>query len=255
MATRSCFLRNVIAATVMLAGCGAGLGDPPPADAQASPHPHPHPHADAEAPDGGTAPDFAPATTGWVLLDDFEGQGRGSIPVFWSVHTGTTPLSPGEAPTAATEPPRGGSSLSARLTGGQVSGGADMNVHHHFDWSRPFSAVRFWARSGTAGPAEVIVALTEISPPAGYFPALRAGRPWLARRVSVGPEWREHVVELDLLAPEGPGTPTPVFGPAGQGGGTELHFIVPEDRAYDLWLDDVYLRCREGAPPVAPCTD
>ena len=90
------------------------------------------------------------------------------------------------------------------------------------------------------------MSLTDIrSPSESYFAGLRAGRPWQAVRVRLTPQWQQITVRFDQLAPEGPGQAVPLVGGAANAG-SELHFVVPESRAYDVWIDDIELGCRPG---------
>lgn len=177
-----------------------------------------------------TAVDTAPAPREWINLETCEGDP--GFPVLWFGGPGCEPL----------VPPRGSSRLGLHFVSTHAAENGDLTTHHHFDWSKQFSHVRFWARSKTPG-AEVIVSLTHILPrDSTFYGDARAGRAWQGKRVALGPTWQLHTIAFAELAPLGPGTPVPIFGNAG----TEIHFVLPGDRAYDLWLDDLQLRCPEG---------
>lgn len=214
----------------------------------ATPLPHPHAGHDAGPRDvasadragdqadradraaDATAAEVAPAPLEWLNLETCEGDG--GFPVFWFGGPGCELLMP----------PRGTSRQGLHFVSTHAAETGDLTTHHHFDWSKQFSHVRFWARSETPG-AEVIVSLTHILPrDSTFYGDARAGRAWQGKRVALGPTWQLHTVAFTDFAPLGPGTPVPTFG----NGGTEIHFVLPGDRAYDLWLDDLQLRCPQG---------
>jgi hypothetical protein len=186
----------------------------------------------------------------WLMLSDFDG--NEFVPAFWTTFVdGKLTNSGPAAPTDEVAPPRGTGKLAMRVRGPATPGGIDVNTHHHIDWTQAFSAVRFWARASGDTPTEIIFAITELGVETqGYFGGQRAGRPWRAKRVPLTAEWRLYTLELGELAPETAGEPVPLLG--GPGMGSALHFVVPEGRAHDLWVDDIELRCRPGACQAQP---
>jgi hypothetical protein len=140
--------------------------------------------------------------------------------------------------------PAGGRAL--HLAGAARPEGGELSTHHHLDWGASFSALRFWARSGSGLPTELVVAFTELrsGPRADLHTDQRSGRAWRGKRVSVGADWELQTIRLDELAPLSPGTPVPVYGPSGSGGGSEIHLVAPANQPHDIWIDEVTLACR-----------
>lgn len=173
-----------------------------------------------------------PPPDSWQLLEGCDG--NSAIPVFWL--GGHVCENPG--------PERAGWGHALHVTGPARAEGGDLNTHHHFDWTRPYDAIRFWARSAGEQPTEVVVAITEIlGQDRGFHIDQKAGRAWRGKRVAVTGEWRLYTVAFEDFTPLSVGEPVPTYGPAGAGG-SEIHFVFPADRAYDLWLDEIALSCR-----------
>jgi hypothetical protein len=81
-----------------------------------------------------------------------------------------------------------------------------------------------------------------------FYEDQKDGIPWRIKRVSVGPEWRQYTIGFEELSAEAPGMPPAFYGPGeGAQAGSELHLVLPPNQAYDLWVDDVELKCRPQA--------
>jgi hypothetical protein len=119
--------------------------------------------------------------------------------------------------------------------------GADVFTHHHFDWSQTFAGVRFWVRTDDLVGREVAISVTGAVSDT-HDQALVAARPWLMARLPAGLEWAQVTVRFDQLKPEGPGIPE-ATSEAGPVGVSELHFLVLDNGATGVWLDDVELLC------------
>lgn len=185
------------------------------------------------AENGTTAPE-------WILFDDFEGGGK-FAPSWGMIAAGPRqpPLQEGLVP------PRQTSRRAMHLQGDPSTAAVDTNAHHHFNWGTLFSAVRFWARSD-GRTSELLVALTDIRAGLRTLDEDQVdGRPWKVKRVTLGPEWRLYTIAFDELSSETPGMPTAFYGPGeGAQAGSELHFVLPANQPFDVWVDDVELRCR-----------
>lgn len=252
----------IVALTGCHGGSGAGPSRQPVADASSS-DASPSGRSDTSSPSAGevaaeatmsadAAPDQMPVPLDWFVFDDFEG---GSLfPTFWAVAGATAPDSRDRAPEQEIMPPRQTSRRAMRLKGTAMDAGVDVSVHHHFDWSRLLTAVRFWARAEQPGGSELIVALTDIrSSLRTFYQDQTDGYPWLSKRVTLSSEWRQYTIAFEEFAAETPGMPVGVYGPGeGPEAGTELHFLVPAKQDYDLWIDDVELKCRPDSCAQLP---
>jgi hypothetical protein len=195
-----------------------------------------------DGPTGGLVDAAQQASPEWILFDDFEG-GSKFVP-YWAVSVPPHPRH--EAPEEDLAPPRQASRRAMRLKGGSTSEGVDTNSHQHFNWGTMFSAVRFWARTDGPASLDLIVSVTDLRSDLRTFHEDQTdGIPWRIKRVTVGPEWRLYTIGFEELSAETPGTPPAFYGPGeGAQAGSELHLLLPPNQAYDLWVDDVELKCR-----------
>jgi hypothetical protein len=111
----------------------------------------------------------------------------------------------------------------------------DALFHTIFRIEKCCWGARFWAKSDLPpGSAELSVTVGSANPV--YWTEIASGTKWPAAHFALSSEWRQFDFDLrelgfdaDHLAPE----------VGNQFGG--LHFAMPPNRPYDLWLDDVAL--------------
>jgi hypothetical protein len=202
--------------------------------------------ATTDGPAAGLAVDATnQAVPEWLLFDDFEGGSK--FAPYWAVNVPPDPRH--EAPEEDLAPPRSTSRRAMRLKGGPTPGGVDANAHHHFNWGTMFSAVRFWARAESPASVELMVSLTDLRSDLRTFHEDQTdGIPWRIKRVTVGPEWRQYTIAFEELVADTPGMPPAFYGPGeGAQAGSELHLVLSPNQAYDVWVDDVELKCRPEA--------
>lgn len=131
---------------------------------------------------------------------------------------------------------RGGNAL--HLAGDGNPGGADIFWHTAFPVEREFSTATFWARTARADGQELRV--TVGGPGEFYWRDVAAGDPWSVATFRLDGQWRRFRIAFADLE-MGPGQFSPYSEPYGA-----LHFLLPPDQAYDLWLDDIELLARTG---------
>lgn len=187
---------------------------------------------------GGSAGSAAIPET-WVMLNDFEGD-AGS----WLFLLKTGDQSTVQIPKMPTTPARDGSPTSVHLDAQVPEGGMDLLTHHHVDLRHLFSGVRFWARRGPSGPAELLVGLTGLAVLDSSYEADRAaGTAWLVRRVPLTEEWQQITVRWSDLSSQVAGGVGGNVVPTFSAMGSALHFIVESGQQADLWIDDLEAGC------------
>ena len=143
-----------------------------------------------ESPDhlGGTGGVVGAAPERWFLLNDFEGGGDWLFGISVAGQFAIT------LPTSTTTPAREGSMLAVHLNA-PGSDGMDVITHHHFDLTERLSGIRFWARRGATGPAELLIAVTGLDQVGRSHAADRAdGESWRVHRVPRAEEWQQAMV-------------------------------------------------------------
>jgi hypothetical protein len=152
------------------------------------------------------------------------------------VWMGTGLTGQSELPIEKLSPPRGASQLALHIAGIAGASGVDIFFHTAVPMESMARAVQFGAR--TDSPEGERMDVTVGGPDEVYWKDIAKGDVWPADHLVLNATWQTYRVSFDALG-FGPDHLAPHSKPFGA-----VHFALPPNRDFDLWLDDVTLELR-----------
>lgn len=227
VATRTAFIVSMVALTA----CGGKTSDAGASSSAGGSTGSRNPSGSAGSPMADGSVTDTPGST--ISVGSFEDPAAFTQGGLW-MGTGLTGQS--ELPIEKLAPPRGASQFALHITGTAGASGVDIFFHTAVPMESMARAVQFWAR--TDSPEGERLDVTVGGPDEAYWKDIAKGDVWPADHLSLNATWQTYRVSFEALG-FGPEHLAPHSKPFGA-----VHFALPPNRDFDLWLDDVTLELR-----------